>query len=168
MNKKENIITLENIGTFKIARIYKRFLAFLIDVILVHFYTLFFYFSLKERDYPFLPKEDLITFYIDFVFSFWTYLIFCYRFLKGKTVGKLLFKIRVISEDGKNINIKRCFLRSTPIVLFFCWAIFPKALVLLHYINFGFSSLYLLNKEPYKSKGKTFWDLASRTIVIEE
>ena len=172
MEKKENIITLENYGTVKIARIYKRFLAFLIDVILCIFYTLYIYFSLKEMKHYFsLGVFDLGTFYILYLYTFWTYLIFCYYFFRGRTVGKLVFKQRIISEDKKSLNIKQCFFRSGMIV--FCCFMglirFNLYTVLFHYIFIvGGSLLYFLNKEPYKSKGKTLWDISTRTIVIEE
>jgi len=94
----------------------RRFLSFLIDlslIILISFVTLIF--GLFAAGYD--PVKGIINLsyiivpvYIILTLLASTYLLFLHAY-SGKTIGKLIFGIRVVKEDGSGISLSDSFVR---------------------------------------------------------
>lgn len=76
-------------------------------------------------------------------------------FLKGQTIGKWLFKIKVVTEDGEDIDYK---------ILFFREAI---CRVLVRTLSFGLSSVVSFFIMVTREDKKSLADVFSKTKVID-
>ena len=76
-------------------------------------------------------------------------------FLKGQTIGKWLFKIKVVTEDGEDIDYK---------ILFFREAI---CRVLIRTLSFGLSSVVSFFIMVTREDKKSLADVFSKTKVID-
>lgn len=126
---------MENEESYSIAGLRLRAVAFSIDIILVGIIT---YITIEPGFY-FLggegikPEELSRVFFPIFVLLFFlasTYFIFLHYYA-GRTVGKMLLGIRVISADGKQVGLWESFMRwvgyyISAVFLFagFMWSIF--------------------------------------------
>ncbi|MGI9533536.1 MAG: RDD family protein [Thermodesulfobacteriota bacterium] len=116
--KQHNIIDQQSPDDsfLTLASFTSRFFAFLIDIILIiliSFVTLIF--GLFAAGYD--PIKGMINLsfillpvYIILTLLATTYLLFLHAY-SGKTVGKVIFGIRVVREDGSSINLSDSFIR---------------------------------------------------------
>ncbi|MGI9554103.1 MAG: RDD family protein [Thermodesulfobacteriota bacterium] len=138
-----------------LASLTRRFFAFLVDIILivlVSFVTLIF--GLFAAGYDPVKGMMNLSFiilpvYIILTLLATTYLLFLHAY-SGKTVGKLIFGIRVVREDGSGINLSDSFVR---------WiGYFISALPLFYGY---FSAIFDLNYQ-------TWHDKISKSYVIKD
>ncbi|MGH7885905.1 MAG: RDD family protein [Thermodesulfobacteriota bacterium] len=138
-NPDDATIIIQNIATIK-----SRFLAFIIDLLLVVLISLgAFIFGLRQitLDYSYDIDElffILVQIYFILVFFASTYFLFLLGY-SGKTIGKMLLKIKVVKEDGSDIgyyiSMKRwigSILSAIPLFLGFLWIIFNDKKQSLH------------------------------------
>lgn len=87
------------------------------------------------------------------------FLLFYYMmvpmFYRGQTLGKRIFKIKVVGEDGKDVNYK---------ILFFREAI---CRILVRTLSFGISSCASFIIMLLRDDKKSFADVFARTKVID-
>lgn len=82
----------------------------------------------------------------------------------GRTIGGLMFKIKVLQSDGRKLGLWKSFLRST--ILFV--SIAPRDSFYVATILFIIGSIRIRNKMPYSEKRQTLWDTYPRTIVVND
>jgi uncharacterized RDD family membrane protein YckC len=91
------------------------------------------------------------------------YLLISDSLFDGKSIGKLVLKLRVVRENGKECTVKESMIRNIPIAAGFLlwkipligWILFLAILILEFVILFG------------NDKGMRFGDEMARTYVIE-
>ncbi len=134
----------------------RRLLAYVFDWIIFFCYSgiiayVFYRFEITSFGYPLVLTILLTTIYFTWGYS---------KYSHGQTIGKRIFKIQVVSEQGEFIGIGRSFLRSIPVTLvtnfygmlytsnyyhvnsYFSWIIFGTLLLLLTgIVYFGLLSL---------------------------
>lgn len=102
MNKKSGIETLPN---YVFAGFWLRFFAFLIDLICISIIThatigLFYKIMGLESD------KSIITFYgIASLAIYLTYFVLLTKLNSGQTIGKMIFGIRVVSFEEKELSL---------------------------------------------------------------
>lgn len=92
------------------------------------------------------------------------------KYTKGQTVGKKIFGLTVLNQNGSFLNPTNAFLRAGTLVLPFFFNYLPETLELLDWVLFYLPTLwfialltgFILNKETRQ----TFHDLLLRTYVI--
>lgn len=148
----------------KLAKIRHRVIATLVDnaiivtimgILLASVWAEFLYALIK--DYPISVSMiiQLIrsgVFYCLFVLS---YYMIVPMFLKGQTLGKWLFKVKVVSEDGEEVDYK---------ILFFREAI---CRILVRTISFGMSSVVSFLIMLIREDKKSLADVFAKTKVID-
>lgn len=111
-----------------------------------------------------LGKESLLT--ISDMFAFYrsvfiSTLLVCSYFtllpflLDGQTIGKKIFRIKVVNERGEKASLKRLFIRE----------IFGK--FLLNFVSFFFGHLISLILLENRKDKKSIADILAATIVID-
>lgn len=138
----------------------RRVNAFIVDLLLIsmirsiclYSYLSFMgkYFSAPVVDYDFFSNLFILGNFLTIVI-FMGYFICCYYMGNGKTLGKLLFKLRVQSSktNDSNLSLNECFLRSLGYL--FC------------YLNFFI--LFLVVFVTKDEKGIPDW--ISSTMVVD-
>lgn len=146
------------------ASLTKRFLAFLIDVLLLYLNT----FLILRFGLNFEFRGQVITFSIIALILFYFflfYLIFFNIVLKGQTFGYKIMNIRLISIDGSKPRVWQVIIRSIFVTAL---AVpFLNQLILYVAISWVVFSIIFLLIPPTKYRKQTFWDLSSKTYVIE-
>lgn len=115
-------------------------------------------------DSVFRRKDTLLS--ISEMFSFYraifiSTLLVCAYFtllpflLNGQTLGKKVFKIRVVNEQGEKASLKRLFIRE----------IFGK--FLLNFVSFFFGHLISLLLLQSRKDKKSIADILAATIVVD-
>lgn len=139
----------------RFASIKRRFSAFLIDFLFIHItsYSILGIFKF-ERDYSGL-------FLTAFLFSFMYFLIM-WRFLNGKSLGALLLKLRICSEDLSPVKLKQIIWRSFDKSIF----IAPASLLIIWVLINIYLSIRLLKTESFGERRQVLWDVHSKTVVL--
>lgn len=111
--------TPENIEfEYALAGPFQRFPAFLVDIFIrfAVFFGLVFVLTIGLGLSPFLSQVFgpfvFIGFIIGFFLMSWFYGAFFETYFNGRTVGKMVFKLRTISVDGRPINGEQAALRN--------------------------------------------------------
>lgn len=105
--------------------------------------------------------EAIIKLYVSFIFKlmFVEVLYYCLVpavFGKGRTVGKLIFKINLVSRDtGEELSVPRLFLRE----------LLGRAIIETLFVIPLFVSMFML---LFTEDGKTIRDLLGRSITVEQ
>ncbi|ACL69718.1 RDD domain containing protein [Halothermothrix orenii H 168] len=148
----------------------KRFLAFLLDIVILCF-IIFIIGKSGKNIWISIGKWDWI---VGFLVSIAYFGLFNSAIGKGKTPGKRLFKIKVVNKKGRYLSVTRSVLRAA--ILFFPY-FFSTGLIILHYktlfriyltiiITMVISLLYffLFNNKSHQS----LHDLILNTYVVNE
>ncbi|MEO7768192.1 MAG: RDD family protein [Ferruginibacter sp.] len=151
---------------FEIAAFHKRFLAYCIDFILLLLYMfsmlflLFGGFRMGEGSYGFV----LIVLVIPML----SYTMLAELWMNGQTVGKKIFKIKVISLDGGEPTLGqyalRWFMRFYEwafIIFFLFWS---NGIGILWLIAGGITSIIIISMS---SKSQRLGDIVAGTVVVE-
>ncbi|MCK4828453.1 RDD family protein [bacterium] len=138
------------------APLYQRFVAFVIDVMLI--YGMAISFSLG-----FGVINDRAWIMLFAAFFSWIYLTFFYYKGKGQTVGGKAFGIKVTTIDGSELGFWKALLRSVLISAL----ISPFGFVSVLTLSFILFSVLSLNLKPTKQRQQTFWDAATKSCVIK-
>ncbi len=148
----------KQVFTIKYAGFWIRFLAYLIDnIIVLIFATIYFFirFAIIELD-PTCPFTDYETEF-SYLFHQTIYLTFIFRFLyfvllesseKQSTLGKRIFRLRVQEVDGKRITRKKATIRYLSRFISF--------ITIFGYLMAGFTQ-----------KNQTSHDYIANTVVIK-
>ncbi len=143
-----NIKTTQNVDLeFEIASIGDRILGLLIDSATIMVYCIIcitFFFVAKTSNNP--SPWFLLLFLPVLLYS-----LLCELFLNGQTVGKMVMKIRVVRNDGKELGFGSCFIRWIFRIVDFN-------------LTFGMAALltYL-----FSQKGQRLGDIAASTTVLK-
>ena len=106
----------------------KRFIAFLVDYILIYLVVVVFFLKLRYS----IESNLLILMISASFFSLFYFTFFWYRFY-GQTPGFSMLRIRLVSQDNRPIKFKKALLRAGLLFPFFCpWG--PIVLILLSLI----------------------------------
>ncbi|MEW5894808.1 MAG: RDD family protein [Candidatus Omnitrophota bacterium] len=133
----------------------KRFLAFLIDAIIIYLVS-FITFLITRMEIN-ISGMMIMGFFLSILYFSSSWLFFL-----GKSLGAQLIRIKVVFSGSKKIIVKKVILRSilvAPIVA-------PVGYVVLLVIIYIISSINIQRKEPFKTKKQMFWDLAADTVVV--
>jgi uncharacterized RDD family membrane protein YckC len=151
---------------FEIAEFHKRLFAYIIDFTLLMVYLVSMMYLLFGGLKLGESATGLVLIVIFIPMLFFTFL--CELFLEGQTIGKKLFKIRVISTDGGEPTMGqyalRWFLRFYEwgfIVLFLFWANISVGFLALFFGGFVSVIIIALSK-----KNQRLGDIVGETIVI--
>ena len=152
----------------------KRFGAYIID-----FFILFvFWYLLTKKDLEIVNvlletldpdavgaadifAEAIIKLYVSFIFKLMFVEVLYYCLVpavlgKGRTVGKLIFKINLVSRDtGEELSVPRLFLRE----------LLGRAIIETLFVIPLFVSMFML---LFTEDGKTIRDLLGRSITVEQ
>nr|WP_321450141.1 RDD family protein [uncultured Carboxylicivirga sp.] len=79
------------------------------------------------------------------------YNLLCNMFLNGQTFGKMIMKIRVVKQDGSELNFGACFIRWIFRIVDF-------------HLTYGLGALLTI---VINGKGKRIGDLAAGTVVLK-
>ena len=154
----------------KLAKTKHRFAAYVVDFIITRIITLIICLLYSFDAYKVfvngvilgkdttLSFSDIFTFYRAIFIS--TVLICAYYTLlpflfDGQTLGKKLFRIKVVNEKGEKASLKRLFIRE----------IFGK--YLLNYVSFFFGHLISFVLLQNRKDKKSIADILAATIVID-
>ena len=105
--------------------------------------------------------EEIIKLYVSFVFKLMFVEVLYYCLVpavlgKGRTVGKLIFKINLVSRDtGEELSVPRLFLRE----------LLGRAVIETLFVIPLFVSMFML---LFTEDGKTVRDLLGRSITVEQ
>ena len=105
--------------------------------------------------------EAIIKLYVSFIFKLMFVEVLYYCLVpailgKGRTVGKLIFKINLVSRDtGEELSVPRLFLRE----------LLGRAVIETLFVIPFFVSLFML---LFSEEGKTIRDLLGRSITVEQ
>lgn len=105
--------------------------------------------------------EAIIKLYISFIFKLMFVEVLYYCLVpavlgKGRTVGKLIFKINLVSRDtGEELSVPRLFLRE----------LLGRAIIETLFVIPLFVSMFML---LFTEDGKTIRDLLGRSITVEQ
>jgi len=106
--EKISIDTTQNVTIeYEAAGLGERFMAGLIDymILAVYMFTMFYY--MDELDSLF-PSWVLV---LIIAFPLWLYHLLCELFMNGQSIGKRQMKIKVIRIDGREVSIANYFIR---------------------------------------------------------
>ncbi len=164
-NKKlmQEEIDLKQITKLKYSSLTKRFIAFLIDILLLYLSV----FIILKFGLTFQFNSKTITpgmFYLILWYLFVVYLLFFNIILNGQTLGYKLMQIRLVSLQGDKANIWQYIIRS----IFISVMAVPilNQLVLLIATTWLVFSLILLLTPSNKECKQMLWDLTTKTCVI--
>lgn len=105
--------------------------------------------------------EAIIKLYVSFIFKLMFVEVLYYCLVpavlgKGRTVGKLIFKINLVSRDtGEELSVPRLFLRE----------LLGRAIIETLFVIPLFVSMFML---LFTEDGKTIRDLLGRSITVEQ
>lgn len=105
--------------------------------------------------------EAIIKLYVSFIFKLMFVEVLYYCLVpavlgKGRTVGKLIFKINLVSKDtGEELSVPRLFLRE----------LLGRAIIETLFVIPLFVSMFML---LFTEDGKTIRDLLGRSITVEQ
>lgn len=105
--------------------------------------------------------EEIIKLYVSFVFKLMFVEVLYYCLVpavlgKGRTVGKLIFKINLVGRDtGEELSVPRLFLRE----------LLGRAVIETLFVIPLFVSMFML---LFTEDGKTVRDLLGRSITVEQ
>ena len=105
--------------------------------------------------------EAIIKLYVSFIFKLLFVEVLYYCLVpavlgKGRTVGKLIFKINLVSRDtGEELSVPRLFLRE----------LLGRAIIETLFVIPLFVSMFML---LFTEDGKTIRDLLGRSITVEQ
>lgn len=133
--------------------------------------------KLMELEYDY-QKENLPVNIINIVLFIGYFIVFCYL-NKGQTLGKMIFKIRVVNNDGSNVKLSSLIIRSLFIYgivsctySIICTLFLPAKVFVYSYkwvVNIETMILFVcFLMVMYRKDGKGLHDLVSRTNVIGE
>jgi len=137
------------------AGIFVRFLAFAIDLILLCFLAGFLLLATAAgfvASGETLSGSGIMELTFIFLFSFLCVMLFYFTYLTmdgAATVGKKIFKLKVVGKDGEDIGFLRAFVRSMA---------YPVSVIL------WMISLILV----FLFRGKALHDMIAGTQVVEE
>jgi uncharacterized RDD family membrane protein YckC len=129
------VITPENVEfEYALAGPFQRFPAYLFDLVVrvVAFSGLMFFLGIFSLFVPFAGTISTVLMILLFFAMYWFYGVYFESTFNGRTLGKMLFKLRVISTDGRPINGMQAALRNllrladtfpTPITGLICMTI---------------------------------------------
>lgn len=123
MDYSDNLANLDE----RIAGFWRRFFAYITDLFIIqilYFVLLFvgfFAINLGMKDFGELPLDHLILtlavpFFLIYFLLFITYFTTFFS-IGGQTPGKMIYSIKVVSEDGSNISLSSSLLRSIGYLL---------------------------------------------------
>ncbi len=133
--------------------------------------------ELFELNYDY-QKSILPNTIVSIVVSIGYFIVFA-TLNKGQTLGKKMFKIKVVNKDGKEPNIWNMLVRSIPLygiltgiihvisLYVFDVKLFNYASTIINYIYYGFVIICFF-MVMYKKDGKGLHDLIGRTYVKEK
>ncbi len=132
---------------------------------------------LMELEYDF-QKSNLPVNGINLALFVGYFIVFCYL-NKGQTLGKKLFKIRVVDKDGGNVKLSSLIVRSlfiygivSCIYSIICTLFLPSNVFIYSYkwvVNIETMLLFAcFLTAMYRKDGKGLHDLISKTNVIGE
>lgn len=152
---------------FETAAFHKRLLAYTIDFIILllymlsMLYVLYGGFRVGEGSYGFVL--------IILVIPMLSYTMLCELWMNGQTIGKMLFKIKVVSLDGGEPTLGqyalRWFMRFYEwafIIFFLFWGNGIWGILLL--ILGGITSIIIISVSP---KSQRLGDIVAETVVVE-
>jgi uncharacterized RDD family membrane protein YckC len=168
------VVTPENIQfEYALAGPFQRLPAYIVDVVIWNsvFFGVFFSVTVMVNMIGFVGLEGIFVFlvFVAYFLVSWFYGIFFEAFFNGRTPGKMLFKLRAISADGRPINGLQAGLRNflrvadlnvlLSIQILYAdgppYYLFPTMIV-------GLTSMILT------SRMQRIGDLAAGTMVISE
>lgn len=148
----------------KIAKVRHRIMATILDslivfaimfILLIGVWPSFVYALFKDISISFSMMLTLVrvgTFYALFLLFYYMVIPI---FIKGQTIGKKVFKIKIVCENGKDVDYK---------VLFFREAI---CRILIRTLSFGISSLVSILIMCIRDDNKSVGDVFAQTKVID-
>ncbi|WP_353777705.1 RDD family protein [Winogradskyella sp. 3972H.M.0a.05] len=144
------IETAQNVGIAKnVAHIGDRMLGYIIDSVIIVFYSILVILLLVSLDLDF---GDLWAIYLLMGLPAFLYYVLLETFWNGKTVGKYIVKTRVVKIDGSRPSFSNYFVR---------WILRIVDVVL---TSGGLAVLTIL----IKGNGQRVGDIAAKTTVISE
>lgn len=92
---------------YELAGIWERILAFLLDMAIIYVYIIIVFFVFAWGDGTDLLKEDLrLLFFIITILPVWLgYHFLCESFWGGQSIGKKALRIKVVRNDGKQMDM---------------------------------------------------------------
>jgi uncharacterized RDD family membrane protein YckC len=125
-NINRNIVTIETPDKIKLdyqaATPFLRFSSYIIDffiyiLLIILMFYLFYYFDMLNDLSEVFDQEYFaaLSYFFIFVLFFlfrWGYFIFFETVFNGKTIGKMIFRLRTIHYQGKYLDIKAIILRN--------------------------------------------------------
>lgn len=145
----------------KLAPMWRRFLSFISDVAL---WTIsYFVFSIPFRRYGIYNNQK------DYLIMLWCFLFLLYQSIiitknKGRTIGGVWFRTKVISERNEKVPLLLAIFRSFLIISFLI------TIYVNDYLFMGITILILILIvplfKPFKQLNQFIWDKFSKTYVI--
>ena len=148
----------------KLAKIRHRLIATVLDnciiavfmmIVLIGTWTELLYFLVKGVEMSTSLAFDLLNAGVVYALFLLFYYMIIPIFISGQTIGKWIFKIKVVCEDGEDVDYK---------VLFFREAI---CRILIRTISAGISSIVSILVMIIRDDRKTLADVFAKTKVID-
>lgn len=149
----------------EIAPLYKRFLSFLLDGLVIYCSTFLIciaFYELKGINISYVVKEWQSIYAVLFG---WVYFTFCHLKLKGQTLGDIILNIKVVSLNGDNLKIGQAIGRAINLSLLLLVSQITIAIIV-YQLSIIILSIFTLNINPYKFYGQTIWDVFFKTYVV--
>lgn len=149
----------------EVAKARYRIMAFVFDWLIVYFFCLLIMFfpiiNLIKDIGNATPAETISLMLCLIVFSLSCFIFLVFYFvilpviLKGQTIGKKIFKIRVVKQNGSDVDYLTMFVREII------------GMVLIDFASFGVTAIIRLICLAIKNNRLTYQDVLSSTVVID-
>jgi uncharacterized RDD family membrane protein YckC len=148
----------------KLAKIRHRVIATIVDnaiilftigLVLVGAWSEFFYALLKDYEITISMFGKILRAGMLYALFLLSYYMLIPIFLKGQTLGKWLFKLKIVSEDGNDIDYKTLFFRE------------GICRILVRTISLGISSVVSFFVMVVREDKKSLADVFAKTKVID-
>ena len=102
----------------------------------------------------------MMVFQFTRVFSIYAFILLVYYIViptifKGQTIGKMVFKLKVVTDDNKDVDYKVLFFRE------------GVCRILINNLSLGISEIVACIMMFVRDDNKTFADIFARTKVID-
>lgn len=158
------MIEQANDKELNIASIYKRFISFLIDGILIYLITFILYivvYKIKGINLIYILRECQSV-YAGLVG--WIYFTVCYMKCNGQSIGNKLLNIKVVSLKSNKLEFWQALGRAI-FISFFLFIFQTTKGILIFQIQLLLLSLITININPSKKYKQTVWDLGTKSYI---
>ena len=148
----------------KLAKVRHRIVSSILDVLIILGVNLIVFIGVWPGVIASIIQKEPLTLMMVFqftrVFSIYAFILIVYYIViptifKGQTVGKMVFKLKVVTDDNKDVDYKVLFFRE------------GVCRILVNNLSLGISEIVACVMMFVRDDNKTFADIFARTKVID-